>query len=131
MGLDNGIILKNPKLKQIPPYVKPRFEGNTEYFDVCYWRKCWGIRRIFLRVLDPEHKYENSCKIPIDAEDIPALQRALKPFFDKKYWEENAESIWEYEDYLNVLLQDWVSLCWLENYLKNNLDSECYFYDSY
>lgn len=130
MGLDNGLILRNPKVEQIPSYIISRFDFD-ETLDVCYWRKCWGIRRAILNVLDPQGVRSDEYEFRVEAEDVPAIKKALKPFFDSIYWEENGDSIWEYEEYKDVLLQDWVNLTWLEEYLKNNPDAVCFFYDSY
>lgn len=130
MGLDNGLILRNPKVEQVPSYIISRFDFD-ETLDVCYWRKCWGIRRAILNVLDPQGVMSDEYEFRVEAEDVPAIKKALKPFFDSVYWEENGDSIWEYEEYKDVLLQDWVNLTWLEGYLKNNPDAVCFFYDSY
>lgn len=130
MGLDNGLILRNPKVEQIPSYIISRFDFD-ETLDVCYWRKCWGIRKAILNVLDPQGVMSDEYEFRVEAEDVPAIKKALKPFFDSVYWKENGDSVWEYEEYKDVLLQDWVNLTWLEKYLKNNPDAVCFFYDSY
>lgn len=124
------MILRNPKVEQVPSYIISRFDFD-ETLDVCYWRKCWGIRKAILNVLDPQGVMSDEYEFRVEAEDVPAIKKALIPFFDSVYWEENGDSIWEYEEYKDVLLQDWVNLTWLEEYLKNNPDAVCFFYDSY
>lgn len=134
MGLDNGIRLKLPEGKPIPKWVPRREHRPEEVDDICYWRKCWGIRSAILNVLDPEGKREAEILwgyYPIEVEDIPAIIRALKPFFSKEYWKENADSIWEFDEIFESLLDNVIKLEKLKEYLEENKDASCVFYDSY
>lgn len=128
MGLDNGIILECSKedFETIPYFEKDdisKYMGN----ELAYWRKCWGIRRAIITVLHGEDGGET----PIEAEDVPALIRALKPFLSKDYWDEESDSIWEYEDHFDNTYKVLLRLEWLKDYLKKNPNVKCYFYDSY
>lgn len=127
MGLDNGIILKcsDEVFKKIPYYDID--EIGKEDKHLAYWRKCYGIRKVILNKLHGKDDGDT----PIEAEDIPAVIRVLKPFLSKDYWEENADSIWEYEEYFDNLYMILIRLEWLKEYLKDNPNVECYFYDSY
>ena len=130
MGLDN-IRIKNVKLEdlKVPWFVKlddcPYSEQQE--VEVCYWRKCWGIRDIFISKLH----YEDGGETKVEVDDVPAIVKALEPFMSKSYWEEYADSIWEYDEYLFQQSLNLKNLLWLGQYMKENPDIEVYFYDSY
>ena len=138
MGLDNGIILKL-KEKTVPedfPSMASLDKFDLENvmergeLEIAYWRKCWGIREAIMGVLhmkDDGTTFEHS----VDAEDCPALRRALIKFLKPDYWEENADSIWEYDEYYEHMLDIILNLKWLEKRLKDHPDETAYFYDSY
>ena len=69
--------------------------------------------------------------MPIEAEDVPALIRVLKPYLSREYWDEYADSIWEYDEQFENTYKVLLRLEWLKDYLKKNPDVKCYFYDSY
>lgn len=127
MGLDNGIILECPDkdFRKMPYYDTREIGKETKH--LAYWRKCYGIRKAILNKLHGE----DGGNTPIEAEDIPAIIRVLKPFLSKDYWEENSDSIWEYEECFDNLYKILIRLEWLKEYLKDNPNVECYFYDSY
>jgi hypothetical protein len=131
MGLDNGIVLQGVKRENIkvPWFVSFPFATDFEHrLDVCYWRKCWGIRERIRNLLHMDNKVYEA---PVEEDDIPALIRLLENFLDKDYWDNNAESIWEYDEYKSHLLQQIKNLLWLREFLKLNPCVKCYFYDSY
>ena len=82
-------------------------------------------------MLDPQSKKPDQCHYPIELEDIPAIIRALKPFLSKDYWEDEAESIWEYEEYFDNMYEILIKLEWLKQNWSNLQIKEVYFYDSY
>ena len=132
MGLDNGFRLKNVKRHWIPEFVELPFSAKETWdeqdVELVYWRKCWGLRAAVLRVL---HAKPDAYESEVEAEDIPAIIRAITPFMSKEYWEDEGESIWTFEEKFPHLVQDLVNLKWLEGYLKEHPESKCYFYDSY
>lgn len=127
MGLDNGIILECPDedFKKIPYYDKKEIGVQSKH--LAYWRKCWGVRGAIMAVLHAEDNEQT----PIEADDIPALIRVLKPFLSRDYWEENSDSIWEYDEYFDLMYEKLVRLEWLKEYLKEHPEVKCYFYDNY
>ena len=134
MGLDNGIILKL-KDKELPEDFPTKLdnwdlEQVTEKgeLEVAYWRKCWGIRAAIIGVL---HMSPDEYRHSVEIEDIPAIRRELYKFLHPDYWQENAESIWEYDEYIENMLDIVLNLKWLENYMKKHPDVTAYFYDSY
>lgn len=133
MGLDNGIILhiEDKTIPQDYPCILDSYErerlSREGDIEVAYWRKCWGIRGAIMRVL---HMKDDEGTHTIDAEDLPAIRRALRVFLNPKNWED-ADSIWEYEEMVEGMLQHQINLKWLETYLKAHPTAKCYFYDSY
>ena len=129
MGLDNGFIVTGLTLADIPSFVKLPFQ--TDYknsIEIAYWRKCWGIRNV---IFDKIHTV-NQGLAKIDAEDISVVIKILKHFCSKEIWEEEADSIWEFEEIFEFsLLQQMLNLLWLQSYMKEHPEVECYFYDSY
>lgn len=136
MGLDNGIIIKSEyltddQMDEICPYYSSEDDYHDEGWCLAYWRKCWGIRGAILHVLDPQNKKSDQAYYPIELEDIPAIIRALKPFLSKDYWEDKADSIWEYEEYFDNMYEILTRLEWLKQNWNNLQIKEVYFYDSY
>lgn len=135
MGLDNGIILKANESEDwmniYCPYYDSKDDFHHEGYCIAYWRKCWGIRDAILHKLDPKHIQKDGGHYKIEYEDIGALIRALKPFLSRDYWEEKAESIWDYDEYFDNTYHILIRLEWLKDYMKEHPDVECYFYDSF
>lgn len=130
MGLDNGIVVIGIKRNEIPSFVIPVVESSEE-FEVCYWRKCWGIRREILKIVNPTAN--SGYDFIIDLEDIPAILRVMAKYLDNEYWDLCADSIWEYKEYIQHMIQQYINLKWLEGYWKDHPDDdiEVRFYDSY
>jgi hypothetical protein len=132
MGLDNGIMLKAPLsvLKEnkypIPITERDVYESDIE---ICYWRKCWGIRNQIIK-----HLGENIDKIyyPLVLNDIEQIINILVPFgLSEEYWDNEAQSIWDYNEYLEVTCRYIVNLHWLKWFMTQYPEYEVYFYDSY
>lgn len=78
------------------------------------------------------HMDKDTYEAKVEAEDLRAILRKMPQFFDKTYWEDEGDSIWTFEEaFENILLQQTINLYWLESYLSEHPDKECYFYDSY
>ena len=112
MGLDNGIVIKKitkEQMELIPSYIETDItEYNDEIrIEIAYWRKCWGIRNEIINIL---HMDSNQYKTKIDIEDIPAIIRMLYKFLSEEYWSEYGDSIWEYEDIKEKLVQNIINL---------------------
>ena len=117
-------------MKVIPFYVKVDNWGSSQNsVEICYWRKCWGIRNEVL-CLFPEADSNDSC-LNLTPEHIRAIRKILRSFMNRKKWEEEANSIWTYSEIRPRLTKHWIALWWLERYLKKNPDAEAYFYDSW
>lgn len=130
MGLDNGFVMCNLNKKDVPNFATfwLRDYDEPDKAEVIYWRKCWGLRDVVLDVL---HASNNDYRIPVEAEDIPAIIRVIKPFFNERYWEDVGDSIWTYDEMFDNLVNSVLTLEWMKWYLEEHPDVTCYFYDSY
>ena len=128
MGLDNGFICKNIKRDEIPSYVRLPWDCRDEDIEIAYFRKCWGIRGEIIRLL---HVKDDAYKIPVEKEDIIPIVKILMKYLDREYYDENADSIWEYDEYKENIQHSIINLMWLRVYMETHPDVTCYFYDSY
>lgn len=128
MGLDNGFICKNIKRNEIPSYVRLPWDCRDEDVEIAYFRKCWGIRGEIIRLL---HVKDDEYKIPVEKEDIIPTVKILMKYLDREYYDENADSIWEYDEYKENIQHSIINLMWLRVYMETHPDVTCYFYDSY
>ena len=133
MGLDNGIVAIGLTRDNIPSFVQLPFskDQTPDEIDITYWRKCWGLRGDILDVLHASYQ-EDTCHISVDTEDIPAIVREMQKYCSKEYWDENANSIWEFDEIIDFgLIQQMINLKWLHSYMLEHPEVKCYFYDSY
>lgn len=128
MGLDNGFLVKGIKLKDIPKFVKPTAFLENGLIEIAYWRKCWGIRN---ELFEAVKNFKTQSNSKINIEDIRLILIVIRHFFSKEYWEENSDSIWNFDDYFDYNLQNYMNLFWLYGYMKEHPEVECEFYDSY
>jgi len=126
MGLDNGFHAKGLKNISLPSYV--RLPWNTDDEEIAYWRKCWGLRREINAVL---HLSPDQYEIRVDKEDIPAILRVIKSYMNPVYWETNCDSIWQWEEYFEHNLQQYINLTYLYEMWDNIPGLEVSWYDSY
>lgn len=126
MGLDNGVVLKTKIKHDIPPYFDWR--DNPDECDVCYWRKFWGFRDEVVLEFGQKEPCED---IPLDAERVGRLRCILEQYLDRSYYEDNGDSIWDYEEYLLHNISCLKNLEILQDFLEEHPNEECYFYDSY
>lgn len=127
MGLDNGIVLKT-NLEVNYPHKEWDWRTDKQEYDICYWRKFWGFRNI---VVTEFHQTEECADIPLNAEKVGKLRCILEEFLDREFYEDNADSIWDYEEYLIHNIECCENLAWLQNFLEEYPDEKCCFYDSY
>lgn len=117
MGLDNGI---NVCCK----------DSTKRPEEVCYWRKCWGIRNKILNAINADKDCYSFILTPADVVSVIDI---LRKFDDEEYWRENHDSIWSYEDMEETLHQQIENLMNLLDELNqpdNNI-LKVEFYDSY
>lgn len=129
MGLDNGIILRdiNPKELVVNKLINLDNLLEDTSIEICYWRKCWGIRNAIVEKLHFNDNEESK----LDVEDIPVIIKILFDFYGQIEWEEDADSIWEWDEFKDTLRQQIFNLMWLYDYMLEHSDAEVIFYDSY
>ena len=130
MGLDNGIIIKANKEIKAPFWVKLDFFNNLNRTraEVCYWRKCWGIRNLIIDELN--NGDEDFFEYRLSVSDIHNIRRVLKYFNNRKRWTRFGQSIWDWDEIKWKLVYQQINLYWLAQYMEKN-EVEVYFYDSY
>lgn len=136
MGLDNGIIVRSTHRKltraMLPEeLVYPWDEKfDQEGIEILYWRKNWGLRDIVVNTFPAED--DNSCYYLIEtSQQVLELIRIITSFMDKEKWEEDGDSIWDYDEILPILQQNIINLAIIAAFMKNNPDVYLVFYDSY
>ena len=131
MGLDNGIRVKHVGIND---YEKLDINNKDEVscadeedaIDICYFRKCWGLRNRIVGLLHTKDELTL-----IEAEDIPAIIRCVADFLDERTWEEEGESIWTFQEIKSSLVDAITKLSLLKVYLQTHPKAEAYFLDSY
>lgn len=147
MGLDNGIILRHRNKEKIekilPNYVNIGIDDyytdtnqkskNDTLWDVCYWRKCWGLRDRILEVLknkgsDDFEQYE----FELMPDNLRAIRDILIDYLTRPFlWDNENRSIWDFKNMIDHLAQDVVNISWLINVLECDHKASAFFYDSY
>lgn len=129
MGLDNGIVVRNGKNKN--KRIKDIWEGidSGNDIEVAYWRKCWGIRDQILTVLG--ENLEGEGEYILSAFDLKYIIKLLKEFTNRSYWNQYADSIWEFDEFKHNQKSIIRNLKKVYRWMKQDPDLEVYFYDSY
>lgn len=130
MGLDNSFRITNIKREEIPLWVKLPWgwDDKDGVQDIVYFRKCWGIRNEILRLL---HSSDQEYEIPVEEDDLLPIVKILMKYLNEAYYDENADSIWEFEEAYDNIQQSIINLIWLKTYMDQHSDVMCYFCDSY
>lgn len=130
MGLDNGIELRTHK---------ETLRYRSDSIEICYFRKCWGIRDEILGVLGNNHPDYSLIECgggtyELDSKDVKDIKKIIKRFLDEDYFNDYADSkIFTYEEYKPILKKAYNNLRWLRWYLwlcGSNV-IRLWFYDSY
>lgn len=130
MGLENSFYITNIKREEIPLWVKLPLERDDkdEAQDIVYFRRCWGIRNEILRVL---HSSGKEYEIPVEKDDLLLIIKIFMKYLNEVYYNENANSIWEFEEAYDNIQQSIINLIWLKTYMDKHSDVMCHFCDSY
>lgn len=131
MGLDNGIIVTYTEFtKSIPWLRKFIISPNIDDYEICYWRKCWNVRNVILRILS-QKGHGNDISNELSIKDITKIIHALKSF-NYHNWDDNGSSIWTWEEqkpHIKKQIKNLKKLVRLKR--KHNEEIRVYFYDSY
>ncbi len=133
MGLDNSIAVHSNCRKitrsMLPEgLVYPWNEELEEGVEILYWRKNWGLRNAVLNYFDDDEKYEYTIET---SQQVFDLIRIIVSFMDENKWEDEGDSIWEYNEILPTLQQNIINLAIIASFMRNNPDVYLIFYDSY
>lgn len=136
MGLDNGIYIRS-KHREITRNLFPKEmifpfkEDYDEGVEIVYWRKNWGLRNEVIHYLSPAGE-NNSGYYTIDTpSQIFDIISIIVSFMNKEKWEEDGDSIWDYDEILPILRQNIINLAIAAAFMQNNFDVYLLFYDSY
>lgn len=129
MGLDNGIQIKRNELtKRIGLDERFKDEYCTD-LEVCYWRKCWGLRDEIIHKLGGEN---DDCEYILTLKDVKNILSIVEYFFDKDRWNNEGQSIWTWKEMRDHLAGDMKNLSYLIAKMEDYPDGfEVTFYDSY
>lgn len=129
MGLDNGIVLRYKGDVEAPSYVSiERFynENDEVEWEICYWRKCNGLRNDIVRMLGGEN---DDGEYDLSILKIEQIQDIL--YNTLKYPDDWNSQIWNLSEVMHLLAQEIVNLSWLKSFLREHPHATAYFYDSY
>ena len=137
MGLDNGVIVRSTHRKltraMLPEELIYPFDKDYEDdgIEILYWRKNWGLRDAVVHTF-PTEDDNNYCYHLIETpQQVFKLIHIIVSFMNKETWEEDGNSIWDYEEILPILEQNVINLAIIAGFMQNNSDVYLIFYDSY
>lgn len=137
VGLDNGIYVKSNHRKitreMLPEGIvypwDEKFDSSEGGVEILYWRKNWGLRNAVLQLFSYEKdKYGHEIETP---GQVFELIKIIIHFLDKEIWDDEGDSIWEYDEIKPVLQQNIINLTTIASFMMNNPDIYLEFYDSY
>lgn len=141
MGLDNGFWVKSNRRQlcknDLPSGIIYTFDDEYssdetvkhERIDIIYWRKNWGLRNAIIDYFDGEN---SSGVYEIDTpEQIDSIVEIIFHFLDRDVWDEEGDSIWDFEHMKSTLHNDIVNLLLIKEWMKIHKDIYVEFYDSY
>lgn len=134
MGLDSGTLIRSNKRKltreMLPEELVYAFDRDYgEYPEINYHRKDWGLRNDIINYFGGENNtgYYN-IEMPSQIFDII---RITVSWMNKEKWEDEGDSIWDYDEVLPRLQQDVINLAIMAAFMRNNPDVYLTYYDSY
>ncbi len=136
IGLDNGFYVKSNK-RAISREMLPagmNFPFDHDYGDaveIIYWRKNWGLRNAVMNAFYWRFNTNITEYIIETPEQVFTLIEVIASFLDKEKWENEGDSIWEYENERLVLIQNIINLAMIYSFMQENQDVYLEFYDSY
>ena len=139
MGLDNGIVYKSLHIfklgviKKFLPEDPIEFKHSESRIDICYWRKCWNVRRDILQILNRKPEICNTYTLSFS--DITSIRKLMSSYLLRpSLWDEYS-SFWSWAEMRRNIFNSYVALLWLERCVKKDIkmgrDFIVYFYDSY
>ena len=138
IGLDNGFIVKSNKrqiTRDLLPsgIIYPFDKDYDESPEIIYHRKDWGWRNDIMRTFGWWNSSVDQYKFELESPaDVLTLIELTAGWLDKERWEDEGNSIWDYENSAHKhLITDISNLAILYGWMLNNPDVYLEFYDSY
>lgn len=123
MGLDNGI------------YIEKLEENEKEFFDIenlgddiCYWRKCWNVRALFMKHFKED---QDSCYYKLTPDILWQVIKDFEWLMKKKNWEVSESHLWGWKEIKKQLRHDYMMMRIIHQWMLRNPDKDVTFYDSY
>ena len=141
MGLDNGFYVRSNRRmitrEDLPHELRYPFEKDYDGVEVIYHRKDWGWRNSMMKEFG--WKDVNMCDDIVDMRayliETPAqvlkLIEVTASWLNEEKWEDEGDSIWEYESARRHLVEDIINYSILYSFMQQNPDVFLEFYDSY
>lgn len=138
MGLDNGFYVKSNKREltreDLPSGIIYPFDKDYgEGIEIIYHRKDWGWRNDIMRTFGWWNDSFTQCKFELESPgSVLTLIELTIEWLDKERWENEGNSIWDYEETARKhLITDISNLAIIYGWMLNNPDVYLEFYDSY
>ena len=136
IGLDNGFYVKSNKRQitreMLPAGIIYPFEndyGNN--VEIIYHRKDWGWRNSIMATFGWMTTSENQWKFELTPSKVLRMIELTASWLDRERWENEGNSIWEYDEIRKVLIRDISNLAIIYGFMLENPDVYLEFYDSY
>ena len=120
---------RNADIDKVPWVMKkltPLKYSNA--YELCYWRKCWNIRRIVFSVVTPDA--DNDTQTPLGVDEMLEIATRLDKL-NKRTWTDEGTSIWTWEEQRNNVKNCAKMLRRAAKLKKRFPHTEIYFYDSW
>ena len=137
MGLDNGFYIKSNKRKltrqDLPAGIIYPFDKDYgEWPEIIYHRKDWGWRNDIMRTFGWWNDCLDHYKFELESPgNVLTLIELTAGWLDKERWEDEGQSIWEYDVARKHLIEDISNLAIIYGWMLNNPDVYLEFYDSF
>ena len=136
MGLDNGVCVRSNKRNitrnDLPSGIIYPFSQSISDTEIVYWRKNWGLRNDVMNSFGWRVRSEDEWEFEIDTPDqVLQLIELIAKWLNEERWISEGDSIWDFEDIREMLVQDIVNLAIIRAYMQSNPDIYLVFYDSY
>jgi hypothetical protein len=133
MGLDNGIYVVSNKREitkdMLPNIISYPWSSDYKPVEIAYFRKYWGMRNEILREFQETDK--EGYTLIETPDQVKKLIGILGSWLNKEKWDTEGDSIWEYEDAANNIIQVIINLSAVYTFMLDNPDVYLKFYDSY
>ena len=118
--------IQNEKIRNTLAVFAPSYHPTEA--EICYWRKCWGIRKDILDIVADDAYPGNDGEFFLNIEDIEKIIAILKTY-NKRNWD-TLDTIWEWDEMKDTIKNQIKRLKELKKLMKKDTIFPR-FYDSY